>query len=234
LLLAKHAEMRGEHTAFQNDEVAYISIGDGTTSEGEFWESLSTACVRKLPVLFVVEDNGYAISVPVEVQVPGGDFSRLVEHYPGLKTFKCDGTDFQESYQTMTEAVAHCRARKGPALVHAKVIRPYSHSLSDDEKLYKTAAERAEEATRDPITKFARLLKDQGLVTDAELAAMAKDVDREVGEAADAAVKRKGRRRIRPDSGSTRRTLIPRLPRSTPRWCPPASRTRWSRPSIAR
>jgi 2-oxoisovalerate dehydrogenase E1 component len=189
LLLAKHAEMRREHTAFQNDEVAYISIGDGTTSEGEFWESLSTACVRKLPVLFVVEDNGYAISVPVEVQVPGGDFSRLVEHYPGLKTFKCDGTDFQESYQTMTEAVAHCRARKGPALVHAKVIRPYSHSLSDDEKLYKTAAERAEEATRDPITKFARLLKDQGLVTDAELAAMAKDVDREVGEAADAAVK---------------------------------------------
>jgi 2-oxoisovalerate dehydrogenase E1 component len=189
LLFAKHPEMRGDHITFEKDEVAYISIGDGTSSEGEFWESLSTACVRKLPVLYVIEDNGYAISVPVEVQMPGGDFSKLVDHYPGLKTFKCDGTDFQDSYQTMTAAVAHCRARKGPALVHAKVIRPYSHSLSDDEKLYKTAAERAEEATRDPITRFAALLKEQGLATDADLAAMAKDVDREVTEAADAAVK---------------------------------------------
>jgi 2-oxoisovalerate dehydrogenase E1 component len=189
LLYAQHEEMRGGGPAFQNDEVAYISIGDGTTSEGEFWESLSTACVRKLPVVYVIEDNGYAISVPVEVQMPGGDISRLVESYPGLKVVRCDGTDFQASYDAMTEAVAYCRARKGPALVHAKVIRPYSHSLSDDEKLYKTAAERAEEATRDPIAKFARLLKDQGLVTDAELAAMAKDVDREIGEAADEAVK---------------------------------------------
>jgi 2-oxoisovalerate dehydrogenase E1 component len=174
---------------FKSDEVAYVSIGDGTTSEGEFWESLSTACVKQLPVVFMIEDNGYAISVPVEVQTPGGDLSKLVEGYPGLKVLRCDGTDVLESIRVMNEAVAYCRARKGPSLVHAKVVRPYSHSLSDDEKLYKTAAERAEEATRDPITKFATWLKAQKLVTDADLASIAKDVDREVNEAADEAVK---------------------------------------------
>ena len=174
---------------FEKDEVIYVSVGDGTTSEGEFWESLSTACVRKLPVVFVVEDNGYAISVPVEVQMPGGDISRLVEHWPALKVLRCDGTDVLASYDTMREAVDYCRERRGPALVHARVIRPYSHSLSDDEKLYKTPAERAEEATRDPIARFAGWLKREGVVTDDELAQIARDVDREVGEAADAAVK---------------------------------------------
>jgi 2-oxoisovalerate dehydrogenase E1 component len=174
---------------FHGDEIVYVSIGDGTASEGEFWESLLTACVRKLPVLFLVEDNGYAISVPVEVQTPGGSLSRLVESFPGLKVLKCDGTDVLESHRTMSEAVRWCRERQGPALVHATVIRPYSHSLSDDEKLYKTPAERASEAARDPITKFAALLKNEGLATDAELAEIAKDVDREIAEAVDAAVK---------------------------------------------
>jgi 2-oxoisovalerate dehydrogenase E1 component len=174
---------------FQKDEVVYVSIGDGTTSEGEFWESLSTACVRQLPVVFMIEDNGYAISVPVEVQMPGGDFSKVVAGYPGLTTFKCDGTDVLESYKTMSDAVAHCRARKGPALVHAKVVRPYSHSLSDDERLYKTKAEREDEAARDPIARFAAVLKAKKLATDADLADIAKDVDREINEAADAAVK---------------------------------------------
>ena len=174
---------------FEQDEVTYVSVGDGTTSEGEFWEALSTACVRKLPVIFVVEDNGYAISVPVEVQTPGGDISKLVEGYPGLKVLRCDGTDLEASYRTMQEAVAYCRERKGPAFVHAKVVRPYSHSLSDDERLYKTPAERAEEATRDPITKLAAMLKSRGFATDDDLAAIAKDVDREIGDAADAAVK---------------------------------------------
>jgi 2-oxoisovalerate dehydrogenase E1 component len=174
---------------FHDDEIVYVSIGDGTASEGEFWEALSTACVRKLPVLFMVEDNGYAISVPVEVQTPGGSLSRLVESFPGLKVLRCDGTDVLESHRTMTEAVRWCRERQGPALVHATVIRPYSHSLSDDEKLYKTPAERLAEAARDPITKFAALLKQEGLATDSDLAEIAKDVDREIAEAVDAAVK---------------------------------------------
>jgi 2-oxoisovalerate dehydrogenase E1 component len=173
----------------KSDEVVYCSLGDGTASEGEFWESLTTACVRKLPVVFLVEDNGYAISVPVEVQTPGGDLSVLVSTFPGLGVFRCDGTDLLASIRTMNEAVAYCRERRGPAFVHARCIRPYSHSLSDDERLYKTKAERAEEATRDPITKFAAWLKAQSLVTDADLAAIAADVDREVTEAVDLAIK---------------------------------------------
>jgi 2-oxoisovalerate dehydrogenase E1 component len=174
---------------FESDEVVYVSIGDGTTSEGEFWESLSTACVRKLPVVFLIEDNGYAISVPVEVQTPGGDISRLVDQWPGLKVLRCDGTDLLESYRTMKDAVTWCRARKGPALVHAKCIRPYSHSLSDDERLYKTPSEREAEARRDPVKKFAAFLQAQGFMGDADLATMAKEVDREINDAADAAVK---------------------------------------------
>ena len=172
---------------FKRDEVVYVSLGDGSSSEGEFWESLNTACLHKLPVLFLIEDNGYAISVPVEAQTAGGDLSKLVESFPDLKIVRCDGTDVLASYRAVSEAVAWCRARKGPAFVHAKVIRPYSHSLSDDERLYKTPAERAEEATRDPIPKFAAFLKAHDLVTDAELDVIAKDVDREIGEAADAA-----------------------------------------------
>jgi 2-oxoisovalerate dehydrogenase E1 component len=174
---------------FQPDEVTYVSVGDGTVSEGEFWESLNAACVGGLPVLFMIEDNGYAISVPVEVQTAGGDMSKLVESWPGLKVLRCDGTDFLDSYQTVADALAWCRERKGPALVHAKVVRPYSHSLSDDERLYKTPAERADEAKRDPITKFAAWLLSEHLATEAELAAIGKDVDAEVNAAADAAIK---------------------------------------------
>ena len=172
---------------FHADEITYVSIGDGATSEGEFWESLTTACVRKLPVLFLVEDNGYAISVPVEVQTPGGDISRIVEGFVGLRVYRCDGTDYLASYRTMREAVAHLRAGYGPVLVHATVVRPYSHSLSDDEKLYKTAAEREAEARRDPLVRMRHFLKHEGLATDAELAEIATSVDQEVNEAATSA-----------------------------------------------
>jgi 2-oxoisovalerate dehydrogenase E1 component len=188
-LYERVTEIPGGESKFRKDEVVYVSLGDGTVSEGEFWESLNAACVGSLPVLFMVEDNGYAISVPVEVQTPGGDMSKLVESFPGLNVLRCDGTDFLESYRTAATALAYVRARKGPALIHAKVVRPYSHSLSDDEKLYKTPAERAGEAKRDPITKLAAWLKAEGLVTDQELAGIAKAVDAEVAEAADMAIK---------------------------------------------
>jgi 2-oxoisovalerate dehydrogenase E1 component len=171
-----------------HDEITYVSLGDGATSEGEFWEALSTACVKRLPILFLVEDNGYAISVPVEVQTPGGDISRIVRSFPGLHVDSIDGTDFFASLRSLRDAVAYVRGRKGPALVHARVIRPYSHSLSDDEKLYKTPAEREAEAKRDPIVRFADVLRTNGLATDADLAAMLADVEREVNEAALAAL----------------------------------------------
>jgi 2-oxoisovalerate dehydrogenase E1 component len=172
------------HTRYHDDEVTYVSLGEGATSEGEFWESLSTACTKSLPVLFLVEDNGYAISVPVEVQTPGGDISRLVRSFPGLHVDSIDGTDFFASLRSMRAATEYVRARRGPAFVHANVIRPYSHSLSDDEKLYKPAAEREAEARRDPIARFSEFLKTNGLASDDQLAAMAAEIDREVNDAA--------------------------------------------------
>jgi 2-oxoisovalerate dehydrogenase E1 component len=188
LIYERVADIPERDKYFQSDEVTYVSIGDGATSEGEFWESLSTACTRRAPVLFLVEDNGYAISVPVEVQTPGGDISRLVEHFPGLRVFRCDGTDYLASYRVMREAVAHLRARKGPVLVHATVVRPYSHSLSDDEKLYKTAAEREAEARRDPLMRMRHFLKEEGLAAEEDLADILASVEREVNAATDEAL----------------------------------------------
>jgi 2-oxoisovalerate dehydrogenase E1 component len=173
---------------FHPDEISYVSIGEGTTSEGEFWESLNAACLGRLPVVYLVEDNGYAISVPVEVQTAGGDISRLVSSFPGLFVQSIDGTDFVASYRAMQEATAYARARKGPAFVHARVIRPYSHSLSDDEKLYKTADERSAEAKRDPIVRMAAFLTAEGLATESDLEAIVKGVERDVNEAADRAI----------------------------------------------
>jgi 2-oxoisovalerate dehydrogenase E1 component len=173
---------------FKRDEITLITIGEGSTSEGEFWESLNTACTRNLPVLYLVEDNGYAISTPVEVQTPGGDLSRVVSSFPGLQIYKCDGTDYLASFDTLREAVAHVRARKGPALVHAKVIRPYSHSLSDDEKLYKTKEEREAEARRDPIVRLRDLILSEELASAEELGQLLSDVEREVNAAAEQAL----------------------------------------------
>src|SRR5687767_13343200 len=173
---------------FHQDEITYVSIGDGATSEGEFWESLSTACSRKLPVLFLIEDNGYEISVPVEVQTPVGDISRIVESFIGLRVFRCDGTDYIASYRTMREAVSHLRAGYGPALVHATVVRPYSHSLSDDEKLYKTPGEREAEARRDSLMRMRQSLKYDGLAKDEDRGEFAASVDQEVNGGAGSAL----------------------------------------------
>jgi 2-oxoisovalerate dehydrogenase E1 component len=175
-------------SSFRADEVVYVSCGDGSTSEGEFWESLNAASLRKLPVLYLVEDNGYAISVPVEAQTAGGSISRLVSAYPDLLVREVDGCDPLASLSVMREAVAWCRARRGPALVHAKVIRPYSHSLSDDETLYRPPAERDRDAQRDPLLSFPSQLVADKLATAEELAALRADVDREVNQAADLAL----------------------------------------------
>ncbi|MBL8135660.1 MAG: dehydrogenase E1 component subunit alpha/beta [Acidobacteria bacterium] len=170
------------------DEVTYVSIGDGATSEGEFWESLNSACTKPVPVLYLVEDNGYAISVPVAAQTPGGDVSRLVESFPNLKVLRCDGTDYVASHRTMEEAVQWVRRERKPALVHATVTRPYSHSLSDDERLYKTPEEREAEAARDPLVKMRAYLLAEGLATDADFSAIAADVDQEIARATDDAI----------------------------------------------
>src|ERR1700722_11504101 len=172
----------------QDDEVVYVSTGDGATSEGEFWESLSTACNLALPVVYLVEDNGYAISVPVEVNTPGSSISALVRDFPGLYVETVDGCDLLASYAAMVRAVEYARARRGPALVHASVIRPYSHSLSDDETMYRPPAEREADAARDPLTTFPRWLIAEGIATEAELTALREAVDTEVLEATDDAL----------------------------------------------
>jgi 2-oxoisovalerate dehydrogenase E1 component len=171
------------------DDITYVSCGDGATSEGEFFEALNTACVKKLPVLFLIEDNGYAISVPVEVQTAGGSISKLVANYPGLFLQECDGTEVLESYAACKKAVEYCRARQGPALIHAHVTRPYSHSLSDDEKLYKCPEEREEESRRDPLPKFGLFLVREGVLEEKELEALEAEVDHEVAEATDRALR---------------------------------------------
>src|SRR5690348_10397732 len=172
----------------KGDELVYVSAGDGTTSEGEFWEALNTASNLKLPVLFLIEDNKYAISVPVEVQTAGGSVSKLVRNFPGLLVAEVDGCDPVASYDVLLRASEYVRQRKGPALVHAHVTRPYSHSLSDDEVLYKTPKEREEEARRDCLALFPKRLIADGIATEAEIAAIKQQVDEEVGVAADMAL----------------------------------------------
>jgi 2-oxoisovalerate dehydrogenase E1 component len=177
-------QIEDRHGRFQADEVVYVSLGDGTTSEGEFWESLNSACTLRLPVVYLIEDNGFAISVPIEVQTPGGNIADLVRCFPDLSVTNVDGTDFFASYGAMREAVAYARARRGPALVRATVVRPYSHSLSDDERLYKTTSEREAEARRDPVKRLARELLAQNIFTSKELDSLHAEVEREINEAA--------------------------------------------------
>ena len=170
------------------DEVVFVTTGDGTTSEGEFWESLNSACNLKVPVVYIVEDNEFAISVPVEVNTAGGSISKLVAGFPDLLVEECDGTDVWDSYAAMGRAVEHARSGRGPALVHAHVIRPYSHSLSDDERFYKTEVMRSEEAKRDPIAKLARALVDGGMATQDDLQRIDAEVNAEVQRATDEAL----------------------------------------------
>ncbi|HYW49924.1 MAG TPA: dehydrogenase E1 component subunit alpha/beta [Gemmatimonadaceae bacterium] len=170
------------------DEVTLVTTGDGTTSQGEFWESLNTACNLNLPVVYLVEDNGYAISVPVEVNTAGGSISKLVKGFPGLYIQEVDGCDLIASYEVMQRAVQYARERNGPALVHAKVIRPYSHSLSDDETMYRPAEEREADAERDPLRTYPLWLQHNGFATEQELAEIAEGVDAELLAATDDAL----------------------------------------------
>ncbi len=165
-------------------QVTLVASGEGATSEGEFWEAVSAACLRHVPVLFLIEDNGYAISVPAEYQTPGGNVGKLLSGFATLFRQEVDGTDFAASHAAMQQAVAYCREGHGPALVHAHVTRPYSHSLSDDEKSYKTSHEREEEATRDPLVKFEQVLRAQGVLDSHSIEQIKNEADREVQEAA--------------------------------------------------
>jgi len=182
---AEASRYRDPHT----DEVTLVTGGEGATSEGEFWEALNAACLQRLPLVFLIEDNGYAISVPVECQTAGASISALTSGFPALFRQEVDGTDFLASYQAMQAAIAHCREGAGPALVHAHVIRPYSHSLSDDERLYKTPAERHTEAARDPVIRFPQFLIDEGVIDRHMLQSITHEIDEEVHHATQLALR---------------------------------------------
>jgi 2-oxoisovalerate dehydrogenase E1 component len=180
--------LRDRTDRFEEDEVVLVTCGDGTTSQGEFWEAINSAANMRLPVLFLVEDNKYAISVPIEVQTAGQSISHCMSCIPALYVEEVDGCDPLASYETLSRAAEYCRSRRGPALVHAHVIRPYSHSLSDDERLYRTQEERDAEAARDPITTFADFLIAEGILTEEQLAQLREEVDQEIQAAADRAI----------------------------------------------
>ncbi len=187
------AKVEGDYRAyrdvtFHGDEVVLACIGEGSTSQGEFWEALNTASNRKLPVIFMVEDNGYAISVPVEVNTPGGNISRLVANFPNFHFEEIDGTDPEASLRAFQRAAEHCRAGNGPAFVHGHCIRIYSHSQSDDDKLYRSAAEREADAMRDPIAKLQMRLLREGILTAEQFNALEKEAEREAAEAAERAL----------------------------------------------
>jgi len=177
-----------KNVTFQGDEISYVSLGDGTSSEGEFWEAMNAAALGKLPVIFCVEDNGYAISVPVEVQTAGGSISRLVSGFPDFHFEEVDGTDPIASYAAFDRAVRHCRAGHGPAFVHAHVTRPYSHSLSDDERLYRADAERERDAARDPVTRTQMFLLREGILDEKGINQLEKEVEAELQVAVDLAL----------------------------------------------
>ena len=173
---------------FQGDEVTYVSLGDGTTSEGEFWEALNSASNKRLPVIFCIQDNEYAISVPVEVQTAGGNISRLVSGFPNFHFEEIDGTDPVVAYAAFRRAADHCRAGNGPAFVHAHVIRPYSHSLSDDERLYRPDSERQRDAPRDPVPRLQMFLLREGILDEEGINKIEKEVEQEIQSAADRAL----------------------------------------------
>jgi 2-oxoisovalerate dehydrogenase E1 component len=187
------AKAEGDYRAFREvkfhgDEVVYASLGEGSTSQGEFWEALNTASNRKLPVIFCVEDNGYAISTPVEVNTPGGNISRLVANFPNFYFAEVDGTDAEASFLAFQAAVAHCRAGLGPAFVHGHCVRPYSHAFSDDDQLYRTQAELEADALRDPLVLMRARLLREGILTAEEIAALEQSLDQQVAEAAELAL----------------------------------------------
>jgi 2-oxoisovalerate dehydrogenase E1 component len=174
-----HLPGRGAH----GDEVTYVSLGEGATSEGEFWESLNTACTLHLPVVFVVADNGYAISVPAADQAPA-PVADLVQGFRGLAVHRIDGTDYPAVRETAAAALARVRAGEGPALIHAMVTRPYSHSGADTQSRYRPPLELEVEALLDPIDRLERELVEAGVLTPEVAATLRTEAAEAVAEAA--------------------------------------------------
>lgn len=192
-------------------EVTVVCSGEGTTSQGDFHEALSWASREKAPVIFLVEDNGYAISVPVKDQRPGGDAGKIAEGYHDLKQIKVDGCDFLASYIAFKKAVAHARAGKGPVLIHADVVRLLPHSSSDDQRKYRPKDELDVDLKNDPIVRMKEILLQTGSATLEDIQQIEKDVKEEVNRLADEAEKAPF-----PDPATVAENLYSKSPLSLP------------------
>ena len=192
--------------AAHGDELVYVSLGEGAASEGEFWESLNTACRLHLPVLYVVADNGYAISVRAADQAPA-PISEMVAGIRGLRVTRVDGRDYFAVRRAGADAVAHTRAGIGPSLIHATVTRPYSHSLSDDQKKYRASAELLDEAEHDPILVLERSLVNAGALDEADVAHFREEARELVRAAAEEALVG-----ARPDPNTATQNLFGQVP----------------------
>ncbi len=171
------------------DEIVYVSSGEGTTSQGDFHEAINWASRERLPVVFVVQNNKYAISVHVSEQMSGRSVYRFTAGYEGLTRFKVDGTDFFESYRVMKEAVSKARQGEGPVLIEAETVRLLPHSSSDSQIKYRPKEELEAEKRKDPIPRFEKQLIESGLFVQDELEAFKKKVKEEVDVAAERAEK---------------------------------------------
>ncbi|RPI06805.1 MAG: tungsten formylmethanofuran dehydrogenase [Ignavibacteriae bacterium] len=169
----------------KTDEVVYVSSGEGATSEGEFFEAVNWASRESLPLIFFIEDNKLAISVPVTSQTAGGSIYEVVKGFKGLERFHCDGTDIVDTYTAMQKAVQRGREHHGPSLIHASVVRLLPHSSSDDHRKYRTKEEIERDLERDPIPRLTRFLIDHGTLHEDEINEMKEQVKRDVDAAAE-------------------------------------------------
>ncbi|TMF02236.1 MAG: thiamine pyrophosphate-dependent dehydrogenase E1 component subunit alpha [Chloroflexi bacterium] len=176
--IAYAAKLRGEGT------VTLCTFGDGATSQGAFHEGVNFAAVHKLPVVFVCENNGYAISVPLRLQMQNPNVAERAAGY-GMAGETVDGTDVPASFATCREAVARARRGEGPTLIDAKIWRLNSHTSEDNQVKYRGTEEIAEAARHDPISRFNGWLIDRGWLTAEEAAVVQKRYDEEAWEAAD-------------------------------------------------
>jgi 2-oxoisovalerate dehydrogenase E1 component len=195
-----------------SDEVVYVSLGDGATSEGEFWESLNTACRLRLPVVYVIEDNGYAISVPVSDQAPG-PISELVSGFPGLQVVRTDGCDYFETRQKGQAALARVRAGEGPALIHGRVIRLGSHSSSDNQKKYRDQRAIELDLAADPVRRLRDELVGAGILSEALDEQIRAEVHALVAEAAQEAL---AANKPDPKSINDQLVVLPEIPEPAP------------------
>lgn len=138
-------------------EIVYVSCGEGSTSQGDFHESLNWASREKVPVIFHVEDNEYAISVHISEQTAGGSVYSMVSGYQNLARFNVDGTDFFETHLAFKKAADRARKGKGPTVIISHVVRLLPHSSSDDQRKYRTEDELSEDQAKDPITRFEQM-----------------------------------------------------------------------------